>query len=174
MKPANTVLQNLSELESSLINGIMPLALRPGKVFRVAAGPYLSRLDGSVGVRLASEINRPFDIEVPCIDFGTPKMVDMQLGVEAAVKVITKGYLVYAGCMGGVGRTGTFLACLAKAFGEQSPVYYVRTNYLSHAVETQGQRELVADFEPTRRTLSMIKWARLKSYVGLQSGLLSL
>ena len=51
-------------------------------------------------------------------------------------------------CRGGIGRTGTALACLAVLDG-LSPadgVEYVRRHYAQRAVETPGQRRFVAWF----------------------------
>ena len=51
-------------------------------------------------------------------------------------------------CGGGVGRTGTALACLAVLDGVPGPdaVSYVRTNYAPRAVETPWQRRYVRRF----------------------------
>jgi protein-tyrosine phosphatase len=49
-------------------------------------------------------------------------------------------------CAGGLGRTGTVLACLAILDGVPSTeaVAFVREHYNPHAVETPGQRRYVA------------------------------
>ena len=49
-------------------------------------------------------------------------------------------------CAGGLGRTGTALACLAILDGVPSTeaVAFVREHYNLHAVETPGQRRYVA------------------------------
>jgi protein-tyrosine phosphatase len=49
-------------------------------------------------------------------------------------------------CAGGLGRTGTALACLAILDGVPSTkaVAFVREHYDPHAVETPGQRRYVA------------------------------
>lgn len=153
------------------INGVLPLELRTGKFFHVIGGPYTCRPAGTFGIKLAKEINAPFDLSIPSEDFGTPSPTAMVEGVEIAVAAVLKGQLVYAGCMGGIGRTGLFLACLAKAFGADTPLDYVRTHYLPHAVETAGQKAMIMEFEPSARTVAMIRWALLKSWVGLQKGL---
>ena len=44
--------------------------------------------------------------------------------------------------MGGWGRTGLFLALLAKVCGVENPVTYVRENYSPRAVETTDQHRL--------------------------------
>ena len=153
------------------IKGILPLQLREGKYFHVFGGPYANRPEYTFGVKLAKEIKLPADVEIPSVDFGVPDMEDMVQGVEEAVKAICKGFHVYAGCMGGIGRTGTFLACLAKTFGEGDPVKYVRGTYLPHAVETGRQIQLIEDFYPSKKTLAIIRWARIRSHVFLQVGL---
>jgi protein-tyrosine phosphatase len=56
------------------------------------------------------------------------------------------GQHVEVGCVGGHGRTGTALACLAALSGKpaQEAVAWVRTNYCSKAVETPEQGAFVA------------------------------
>lgn len=51
-------------------------------------------------------------------------------------------------CGGGVGRTGTALACLAVLDGvpKGEAVTYVREHYAPRAVETPWQRRFVAGF----------------------------
>ncbi|QIB47245.1 protein-tyrosine phosphatase family protein [Streptomyces aureoverticillatus] len=53
-------------------------------------------------------------------------------------------------CGGGVGRTGTALACLAVLDGVPAgeAVDYVRAHYHRRAVETPWQRRFVRDFRP--------------------------
>ena len=63
---------------------------------------------------------------------------------------------VEVACGGGVGRTGTALACLAVLDGipADRAVAYVRRHYDPHAVETPWQKRYVARFgtpEPGRR-----------------------
>jgi len=55
---------------------------------------------------------------------------------------------VEVACMGGHGRTGTALACIAVLDGvpAREAVGYVRRHYSPRAVETPGQRRFVARF----------------------------
>jgi hypothetical protein len=55
---------------------------------------------------------------------------------------------VEVGCMGGRGRTGTGLACIAVLDGvpADEAVEYVRRHYHPDAVETAEQRRFVAEF----------------------------
>jgi hypothetical protein len=58
---------------------------------------------------------------------------------------------VEVACAGGLGRTGTALACLAVLDGlpGQQAVAYVRDNYAARAVETRRQRRFVTRFPVT-------------------------
>lgn len=55
-------------------------------------------------------------------------------------------------CDGGLGRTGTALACLAVIDGLDAgdAVDYIREHYHRRAVETPGQRRFIRQFSPTR------------------------
>lgn len=59
-----------------------------------------------------------------------------------------QGQRVEVGCLGGHGRTGTALACLAVLTGTPAAdaVDWVRANYCYKAVEADSQHELVATF----------------------------
>lgn len=52
---------------------------------------------------------------------------------------INDGRKVHCGCIGGHGRTGTFLAALAALSGEKDAIEYVRAHYCDKAVETPEQ-----------------------------------
>jgi hypothetical protein len=116
-----------------------------------------------VGVKMAEEIDHPHDFKVDTEDFSTPLVKDMQDGLIFGLKSIAEGKDVYTGCMGGIGRTGLYMACMAKVMhayylkkGEclpdeslVDPVFYVRKWYNPHAVETAGQKKYVQDFDCT-------------------------
>jgi len=78
-------------------------------------------------------------------DFGLPSDVDgLRAALEGLLGRARRGELVEIGCLGGHGRTGTALACLAVLAGtpRQAAVDWVRGRYCSHAVETDEQRAL--------------------------------
>lgn len=58
------------------------------------------------------------------------------------------GQHVEVGCLGGHGRTGTALACLAVLAGHPAgdAVAWVRSGYCAKAVETPGQEAFIAAF----------------------------
>jgi hypothetical protein len=84
-------------------------------------------------------------------DFGVP---DDAAPVVAALRSLRDraraGDRVELGCLGGHGRTGTALACLAVLAGHPpaGAVAWVRTNYCPEAVETPDQESFVATLDP--------------------------
>lgn len=81
-------------------------------------------------------------------DFWLP--VDRDAAVQAFNEAWTHAETrrVEIACGGGVGRTGTALACLAVLDGLSGgdAVDYVRCNYSPRAVETPWQRRYVRNF----------------------------
>lgn len=126
----------------------------------VAAGPYLDKPkeDLYFGVKMAAEIKAPCVIDVPTKDFGIPDADDVEFGIAATLGLMRLGRIPYIGCRGGIGRTGTFLAILAKVGLESTvpwyrrlakpvnPVDWVRQFYLPHACETEDQKQFVHKF----------------------------
>jgi hypothetical protein len=145
----------------------LPLEVRPGKFYTVYGGPYREKPMNMTGVKMAMEIMLHGDgsreISIPTKDFHTPDAAQLRAGLIKAVRAIVRGEQVYVGCMAGRGRTGLFLAVLAKAFGYQSPIAYVRREYYSHAVETAEQMQYVADFKIPRTVKWLLKWGRFKA-----------
>jgi hypothetical protein len=81
-------------------------------------------------------------------DFGLPASPAALR--ENLIEALTRssGERVEVGCMGGTGRTGTALACLAVLDGAPAAdaVAYVRRHYSLDAVETLEQASFVAGF----------------------------
>ena len=151
-------------------NGVLPLVIG-GHLFPVYGGPYRNTVnaEGIFGVKLDPLQKLPCALDVPVQDFGLP--TDPEAFVDAAyraLKAVAAGKTVYVGCMGGIGRTGLFLAIMAKLCGEVDPVAYVRKFYLPHAVETRQQEEFVAETPVAGYGLKMA-WLNFKTYVGILS-----
>ncbi len=88
-------------------------------------------------------------------DFGLP--ADPQRAaaqIRAAFARAQAGERVEVGCAGGLGRTGTVLACMAVLAGVPSDaaVAWVRSNYDERAVETVEQEDWVRSFPGTTAT----------------------
>jgi protein-tyrosine phosphatase len=136
-----------------------------GKAVSVFGGPYVHRPTHMTGIKLAVEINLPCDIDLPIVDYSVPDVAATKRVLLQTIKRLSKGETLYAGCWGGMGRTGLFLALLAKVAGVSDPVSYVRSSYHPHAVETPEQKKYVADFP-----VFWLKWAyRVASQVAKSS-----
>lgn len=135
----------------------------------VFGGRYKSFVDGTrrlVGVKMAEEIDHPHQISIPTEDFSVPDVTDMQYGLIDALTAMKRGNDVYAGCMGGIGRTGLFMGCMAKVMQDlgargtvptmyvHDPVDFVRNHYNGHAIETEEQRRYVRTFD----TAIVLRW----------------
>lgn len=116
-----------------------------------------------IGVKMAAEIDHPCHIDIPTQDFSIPDSNDMQEGMYMALLKMSKGNDIYVGCMGGIGRTGLFMGCLAKILidyhegsylGFTDPVNMVRSLYKGHAIETDEQQAFVRGFDSER----LVSW----------------
>lgn len=58
---------------------------------------------------------------------------------------------VYIGCKAGYGRTGTFIAALAKLAGHPDPIAWTRRHYHPSAIETKAQEQAINAFTPARQ-----------------------
>lgn len=145
------------------MRGYIALPAFRGSEFRMYGGPYLKIPQGMVGVKMAAEISAPCEVDIPTRDYCTPGLEAMRDGLYETIEYILEGNPVYAGCMGGIGRTGLILALVAKAWGIEDPVAYVRKNYYSHAVETKEQMEYVANFEINPALKKKIFWGKVKN-----------
>jgi protein-tyrosine phosphatase family protein len=82
-------------------------------------------------------------------DFGVPESATSALAALRSVLARARaGALVEVGCIGGHGRTGTALACLAILTGHPpgDAVAWVRAAYCRDAVETGKQEAFIVGF----------------------------
>jgi len=88
-------------------------------------------------------------IYLPIQDFGVPDESELRNSIERAVQILRNGHNLAIHCSAGIGRTGTFAACLFKRTwgitGEQS-IEWIR-QLVPGAVETEEQEHLVLDYE---------------------------
>ena len=87
-------------------------------------------------------------LHLPSQDFGVPDPVELHQKVDEVLQLAQSGENIAVHCLGGIGRTGLFLACLAKRVfgmeGEQA-IAWLR-GYIPGAVETGEQRQMVNEF----------------------------
>ena len=79
-------------------------------------------------------------------DFGLPAdAAHAASQIREAFTRAQRGQVVEIGCLGGLGRTGTVLACMAVLAGVDpaDAVAWVRQNYRSGAIETTEQERWV-------------------------------
>jgi len=88
-------------------------------------------------------------------DFGIPTDPDAADRTLAEAWRRAADERVEVACIGGLGRTGTALACLAVLDGlaAAAAVPYVRTHYDAGAIETAEQAAYVAGFATRQPTL---------------------
>ena len=84
-------------------------------------------------------------------DFGLPAdPAGFSAALEDVLARARAGDVVELGCLGGHGRTGTALGCLAALVGvDGDPVDWVRATYCEKAIETAAQEAFVRQ---TRRS----------------------
>lgn len=86
---------------------------------------------------------------LPWPDFRTPRdHVHATARIVATYERARAGERVEVACVGGTGRTGTVLACMAVLAGHPAAdaVEWVRVHYRPRAVETPGQTRWVLTF----------------------------
>lgn len=82
-------------------------------------------------------------------DFGVPDDGALRDALADVLTHVDSGELVELGCLGGHGRTGTALACLAILSGEapETAVGWVRSTYCPAAVETAAQGGFIKSWQ---------------------------
>ncbi len=88
-------------------------------------------------------------IHLPIQDFSVPVESELRNSIEKALKILHDGNNLAIHCSAGIGRTGTFAACLAKReqgiTGEQA-IEWIR-QVVPGAVETDEQEQLILEFK---------------------------
>jgi len=132
------------------IRGHLPLIVA-GRAVTITGGPFDSLPEGAFGVCLEVHAAKAgqADVLLPTADFGLPDPDALKAAVAKVLAqlVAEPDRPVHVGCKAGVGRTGLFLAALARAAGVAGdPLAYVRANYLAHAAETPAQEAMARGF----------------------------
>lgn len=114
----------------------------------VHGGPFVDAPNGHMHtVNLREEATHlPADQYFPIKDFSVPNVFLTEEQLQKMLEKLLEDGQIYAGCAGGIGRTGLVLALLASVSGVEDPVLFVRENFHPHAVETSEQKHFVDTF----------------------------
>lgn len=88
-------------------------------------------------------------IHAPVQDFETPQPEVFATALDRTLAAAREGRTIVIHCHAGIGRTGTFAACLARlVFGVsgETAIAWVR-GFIPDAVENHAQVQFVLDFE---------------------------
>lgn len=119
-------------------------------------GPYRYKPVDFFGINMAAEIPMPADVRIPTEDFSVPDEQEFLRGIRKGLVALALKKKVYVGCMGGIGRTGLYMAGIAKALGYASPVDHVRGEYVPIAVETREQRQYLEKLDMSSVNLTAL------------------
>lgn len=129
------------------MNGYVTLDLL-GAPRKIMGGPFNSFTPPAIGVCLEihSRLANLADVLIEVPDFTAPTQAQLHDGLVRTLVLMRAApdLPVYVGCAAGLGRTGTFIAALARLAGIADPVAWVRAHYDRRAVETPAQEAAVA------------------------------
>lgn len=129
------------------MNGEVRLRLL-GAERRIIGGRFNDFAPPAIGVCLEarSRLASLADVRIEVPDFTAPTQAQLRDGIVATLVLMRMApdLPVYVGCAAGLGRTGTFIAALARMAGIADAVAWVRANYDARAVETAEQADAVA------------------------------
>jgi len=100
-------------------------------------------------LRLFYEGNGLEVIHLPISDFDIPTQDELSTAIEAALDRLRAGHNLAVHCYAGYGRTGMFLACMARrvfSMSADEAIDWVRS-YVPNAVEVADQVQVVRIFK---------------------------
>jgi protein-tyrosine phosphatase len=93
-------------------------------------------------------LNQGFQVlHLPIRDFNVPSKEDLEEAIKRTVEHAQVGKNILIHCHAGLGRTGLFVAYLAKrvlGLSSEEAIHWTR-KYIPHALETDEQNQMVMD-----------------------------
>ncbi len=85
-------------------------------------------------------------------DMGLPKDRELALAIAWTRRYLDAGKSVEVACIGGHGRTGTFIGCLLREYGfkAEAAIEVVRGVVCEECIETTPQEKFIASWEETK------------------------
>lgn len=82
-------------------------------------------------------------------DMGTPDKHHLEIAITWTRRYLAAGKAVEVACIGGHGRTGTFIGCLLReyGFGPKEAVKIVKEVVCKECIETSPQEKLIAEWK---------------------------
>lgn len=115
---------------------------------RIIGGPFDGFSGPAIGVCLEarSRMAAAADVLIDVPDYTAPTQAQLTDGLVRTLRLMRDApdLPVYVGCAAGLGRTGTFIAALARMAGIDDAVAWTRAIYDPRAVETAAQEAAVA------------------------------
>ena len=93
--------------------------------------------------------------------------------IEWCADQLDNGKKIHVGCIGGHGRTGTFLAALVSLYEDltDDPIKYVREHHCKKAVESKSQiKFLMKHFNCKKATPTKQDWKKSSKVKGTETG----
>ena len=123
-----------------------------GKAPHTEAGVYLDwswlRKLGIIGHNIRCAGGYPAVI-LDWPDMGTPRKRELALAIAWTRRYLDAGKSVEVACIGGHGRTGTFIGCVLREYGFKAEVAIkiVREVVCKKCIETAPQEKLIAEWK---------------------------
>ena len=135
------------------LTGSSSLSTTPGVVELPTVGVYLD--DGWLRGRLATNTTAEVDMSAPASlyvgwpDFGVVEVDMLSEAIEWTLPYLhNKNSIIEIACMGGHGRTGTFVAALMirEGWAVADAMSYIRGGYCDKAIESKVQEDLLTAY----------------------------
>ena len=145
--------EGLDDTYTIYLTGSSAIKTTPSITELPTVGIYLD--DGWLQGRLATNTGIEVDLAAPAAlyigwpDFGVVELHMLAEAIEWTLPYLhNKSSIMEIACMGGHGRTGTFVAALMirEGWAATDAIAYIRSGYCTKAIESKGQEDLLTAY----------------------------